>query len=598
MSFFSRGVRFRVRLLAPWLVFWVLCRPPGGHAQEKASPVISLGEHNAYGAVAVSPAPGEGKSLVITAEGDETPWGTAIRWPVMEPVAGDEVLWLRVVGRAPDVPGEETGEMAVPVMVERQQPPYTRHLHGRMRFGPQSGEQILVGVAAGDLPADSVHVNFHLGGLRGTLVLEEVELVRHPPGTDPDDLPRSPVTWEGMAPDAAWRARAGADIRAHRAGTLRVRVLDAAGDPVEGLAVTATQQNHAFAFGTAVNNQPMLDPNFADGETYRRKLVKYFEWATVENSLKWQALDWGTWGGAGNMAAHGGATVNKIRELGLVPRGHVLLWPSYNNSPAFLRDADDAELAVEIEKRVRGMAAKHAGDIPEWDALNEIWSNHDFQNRLGNPLLKDVFTWAREEAPDTRLFINDYNILSNGNLNSPQKDFYFKSIQKLLEAGAPLGGIGMQGHFGAIMPGVTEMRDTLDRFASFGLPIRITEYDHDIPDENVQADFFRDVLTLAFSHPAVDGFFVWGFWDGRHWKNNAPFFRQDWSEKPALAVWRELVFGAWWTGEQRGTTDAGGRVAFPNAFHGDYRIEAPGYGARILKHRNSETECILTPPDS
>ena len=29
---------------------------------------------------------------------------------------------------------------------------------------------------------------------------------------------------------------------------------------------------------------------------------------------------------------------------------------------------------------------------------------------------------------------------------------------------------------------------------------------------------------MIFSHPATNGFLMWGFWDGAHWKDNAPYF--------------------------------------------------------------------------
>ncbi|MFP4156775.1 MAG: DUF2341 domain-containing protein [Opitutales bacterium] len=559
--------------------------------------MIDFDVHDSYGAINVTTETDGSKTLDITASGDADPWDTAFRWPVDEPLLNGEILWLRIVGRASSVPGEETGEMSVPTMVELQNSPYTRYLNGSMRFGPQSGEQILIGEMTEDLAADAAFINLQFGGLEGTLHIESVELVRYPPGTDPDDLPRSPIVWEGMEPDAPWRSQAEADILTHRTDDLRIRVLDADGNPVSGATVTASQKNHAFAFGTAVNNRPMLDPDFAEGPTYRQKLVENFEWATPENSLKWQAEDWNSWEAGKTTADQGQATVDKIVDLGLIPRGHVLLWPSYDNSPDALQGLDNAALATEIENRVRTMSTQYAGVIPEWDALNEIFSNHDFPDLLGDQLLEDVFTWAREEDPDARFFINDFNILSNGNLNTDHKDFYYNLINDLQTSGVPLGGIGMQGHFGGTMPGVSDMQATLDRFASFGLPIRVTEYDHDISDEEAQAGYLRDVLTLTFAHPAADGFFVWGFWDGRHWKDNAPFYREDWSEKPALAVWQNLVYQEWWTGELTLETDAEGWATVPAAYHGDYEIDVDGYDRVTFSHRASQNEIVLTPPD-
>jgi len=37
---------------------------------------------------------------------------------------------------------------------------------------------------------------------------------------------------------------------------------------------------------------------------------------------------------------------------------------------------------------------------------------------------------------------------------------------------------------------------------------------------------------------------IWGYWDGSHWLDNAPFYREDWSEKPSLAVEEPLADAA------------------------------------------------------
>ena len=60
----------------------------------------------------------------------------------------------------------------------------------------------------------------------------------------------------------------------------------------------------------------------------------------------------------------------------------------------------------------------------------------------------DWFAAARRNLPGTPLFINDYSILSGGGQDVAHQDHYEATIAYLLEAGAPLDGIGMQGHFG------------------------------------------------------------------------------------------------------------------------------------------------------
>lgn len=63
---------------------------------------------------------------------------------------------------------------------------------------------------------------------------------------------------------------------------------------------------------------------------------------------------------------------------------------------------------------------------------------------------------------------------------------------------------------------------------------------------------------------------MWGFWDGSHWKNNAPLYRRDWSIKPAGEAFLELVKKKWQT-EATSQTDAKG-TASTRGFLGRYDI--------------------------
>jgi endo-1,4-beta-xylanase len=134
----------------------------------------------------------------------------------------------------------------------------------------------------------------------------------------------------------------------------------------------------------------------------------------------------------------------------------------------------------------------------------------------------------------------------------------------------PVTCAGMQGHFST--PTAPErMLQVLDRFAQLGLRLRITEYDINTADEQLQADFTRDILTVAFSHPAVDQFLMWGFWEGRHWRPDAAMYRRDWTEKPNGAIWRKMLFEEWWT-DDSGEANGEGRFT-TRGFTGDYAVE-------------------------
>ena len=75
----------------------------------------------------------------------------------------------------------------------------------------------------------------------------------------------------------------------------------------------------------------------------------------------------------------------------------------------------------------------------------------------------------------------------------------------------------------------------------------VTEYDLVCNDDQLHADYLRDILTLTFSHPKMTGFINWGFWAGEHWKPEGALFRKDWKARPAVKVWRDLVKKNWWT---------------------------------------------------
>ena len=253
-------------------------------------------------------------------------------------------------------------------------------------------------------------------------------------------------------------------------------------------------------------------------------------------------------------------------------RGHVLVWPGWKNLPKSLRDfeKDPARLKSEVTRHVRELAGTMKGSLVHWDVVNEPFDNHDLLDILGREAMVDWFKEARAADPAPKLFINDYAILSGGGGTSPHRDHYDETIAKLVEKGAPFDGIGMQGHFGNSLTGPEDMLKILDRFARFKKTIWVTEYDIVIDDSELARAFTRDFYTTLFSHPAVGGIVMWGFWDGSHWKNNAPLYARNWSEKPAGRAYQELVREKWRTFAS-GKTDRSGAFA-ARGFLGDYEV--------------------------
>jgi GH35 family endo-1,4-beta-xylanase len=395
-------------------------------------------------------------------------------------------------------------------------------------------------------------------------------------------LPVTKLEYPGMQPDAPWRAAAAARIESLRKAELRVTVKDAAGKLVSGAEVSVRLTKHAFGFGTCVPAHLLVGPEADD--KFKALIPELFNVVTLENDLKWQPLA-GDWGSKYTLE-RAQAAVAWSREHGLGVRGHVLVWPGWKNLPKSLRDfeKDPARLRSEVTRHVRELTASMKGSLLHWDVVNEPFDNHDLLDIVGEHEMVSWFKDARATDPAPRLFINDYAILSGGGGTTPHRDHYEKTIAMLAEKAAPFDGIGMQGHFGTSLTGPEDMLKILDRFARFKKTIWITEYDVVIDDSELAGRFTRDFYTTLFSHPAVGGIVMWGFWDGSHWKSNAPLYSKDWSQKPAGRAYRDLVLGQWRTAAS-GKTDKTGAFA-TRGFFGEYEITV-SFGGRMKASRTT-----------
>jgi len=265
-------------------------------------------------------------------------------------------------------------------------------------------------------------------------------------------------------------------------------------------------------------------------------------------------------------------------------RGHNLVWPAWRWLPSDLPALknDKAALEKRIRDHINDEVSAMRGQLVEWDVINEPFANHDLMDILGKDAMIRWFKLARQEDFGPRLFLNDYPPLDGAAVNNAHLNHFEETLRFLKASGAPLEGIGFQGHFGGGVIPPARVLSGLDRFAKLGLPIAITEFDVNTTDEPLQADYLRDFYTACFSHPAVSSILMWGFWEGRHWLPQAALYRRDWSIKPNGQAYRDLVFKQWWT-NAGGKTDAKGAYA-TRGFLGDYEVTviAPGGKAKTV----------------
>jgi GH35 family endo-1,4-beta-xylanase len=264
-------------------------------------------------------------------------------------------------------------------------------------------------------------------------------------------------------------------------------------------------------------------------------------------------------------------------------RGHVMVWPGRSNLPKSVQERlgtpRAGEIPAIIDAHIREMARATRGLVSEWDVLNEPFTNHDLMDAFGPEIMVSWFKTAREELPKAGLFFNDFSN-QDAKTDADHVAHFEKTARFLLDHGAPVTGLGLQGHFGGKPNAPENVLAVLDRYqAEFHLPVRITEFDVWTFDEELQADYTRDFLTLCFSHPSVVGVQFWGFWAGAHWRPAAAMFREDWSERPAARVYRDLVLNEWRT-HATGVTDANGELSL-RGFQGDYGLSVSSEALRV-----------------
>ena len=454
------------------------------------------------------------------------PWDIALAVPTTGAIHKGDVLLASVLARR-IASQQETGEALLELIVEESSIEHHKLLELATSVGSEWTPVRAPFVAAADYPAGAAQVSLRFGFAPQTIEVTAITLTNFSKSVAVKDLPRTMVHYAGWETNAPWRAAAAERIEKIRKSDLHIQVVDASGQPVNGAKVSVRMLRHEFAFGSAVQASRIATPANADDERYRQTIEKYFNKVVFENDLKWYR--WSTNQPDGlEHRREIFAGVEWLRARDIAIRGHVMVWPSWNYSPAFLRGLSNnpAHLRQAIDAHIADQTTALKGKLAEWDVVNESYANNDLLKVLGRAEMVRWYQIAHAVDPTVKLFYNDYVMFSGKGKDSPSQYFY-DTVNFLKTNGAPIGGIGEQGHFGGSPPSPEKVLATFDRFATLGLPIQISEFDIDTSDEELQAHYMRDFLTACFSHPSVSGIIMWGFGEGTHWRPRAAFVPRD-----------------------------------------------------------------------
>lgn len=497
------------------------------------------------------------------------PWNITLMTLTTGGMRKGDVLLATVMARR-IMSRQETGEALIEVIVEENEEEHHKLLEHAASVGPEWTPIRAPFIADKDYPPGTAQLSLRFGYQPQTIEIEAVSVTNFGPGIALKDLPRAVARYAGWAADASWRKAAAERIEKIRKGDLTVEVLDAFGKPVTDAKVSVRMLRHEFTFGTAIMANLLMATNNPDMDRYRETIAKYFNKIVFENELKWPSWQTNRAGWQQNRS-NIIAALDWFNAHNIAVRGHVMIWPSWENTPGWLRrfEADTNKLRAAIDEHFADQTSVLKGRLDEWDVINESYAHNDVIKVLGREEMARWFKLARTGDPNVKLFYNDYIMFAGSGEGSPSQYFY-DTIRFLKDQGAPIGGIGEQGHFGGSPPSPEKLLATFDRFGRLGLPIQISEFDIDTSDEELKQHYTRDFLTACFSHPSVSGVMMWGFWEGAHWRPRAALWNKDWSIRPHGQLWLDLVTKEWRTGAD-GQTDASGKF-FLRGFCGDYEI--------------------------
>ena len=275
------------------------------------------------------------------------------------------------------------------------------------------------------------------------------------------------------------------------------------GEPgtIPGAFVKIKQSKNSFPIGSCISRSNI------DNEDFVKFFTNNFNWAVFGNELKWYWTE----------AQRGTLNYKDADELvafceshGIDARGHCIFWEVEATVQPWVRSLNTTELSSAVQSRLESLLSRYKGKFKHYDVNNEMLHGSFYMDRLGKEARAEMFKSAARLDPEAVLFVNDYHVEDGCDPRScPEK--YTDHIMGLVEQGARIGGVGIQGHIDAPVGPV--VCSALDRLGALGVPVWFTEMDVSSANEHVRADDLEAMLREAYAHPAVEGIVMWGFWE-------------------------------------------------------------------------------------
>lgn len=319
-----------------------------------------------------------------------------------------------------------------------------------------------------------------------------------------------------------------------------------------------------FTIGVAVNNRNVQDP------AQMELILKEFNSITAENAMKLQPTEpekgQFNWEDADRIA-------DFCRRNGLKLRGHNLMWHSQIGRWMYMDEEgkllSKEELFANMKHHIDAIVSRYKDVVYCWDVVNEAiadnvmpgqspYRNSPLYQIAGDEFIRKAFEYAREADPNAILFYNDYNEADPG-----KRDRIYNMVKEMKEAGVPIDGIGMQGHYNIYSPSMEDIEAAIVKYASIVDYIHYTELDIRINTEmggqltfsqggptvaawqrTMQEDQYANLFKVLRKHAdKVQNVTFWNLGDRDSWLgvNNSPLlFDSEYKAKRAYSIVKDF----------------------------------------------------------
>ncbi|MBD9388217.1 endo-1,4-beta-xylanase [Agrobacterium sp. AGB01] len=275
------------------------------------------------------------------------------------------------------------------------------------------------------------------------------------------------------------------------------------------------QQKGVF-FGSAIDSSDLQHDDL------KALYVDHCTSLTPRNAMKWAATE-------KRRAKFDFTDADKIVDFAkannIRVHGHTLVW---HNLPGNMNAiTKPQELEAVMRRHIQTQVRHFAGKVHAWDVVNEPFEYDSelirtsiFHKLLGEEYINSALRITRSTDPDATLLINETHLEKQGANFDKKRAAFLSLIDRQLAKGAPLDGIGIQGHF---RPGF----DSLDvtAFGKFcrelkqrNLQVHITELDASCKfvarDKNFSSEdygtIFERLILSAAENSHLKAVTVWG----------------------------------------------------------------------------------------